>query len=64
MLKPNQLKEKLRQGLLAFPVTPFTNDNLFDKLRFKQHINYLLSHEPSAIFVGGGTGEFFSLSLE
>ena len=64
MLTPNQLKEKLRQGLLAFPVTPFTNDNLFDKLRFKQHINYLLSHKPSAIFVGGGTGEFFSLSLE
>ena len=58
------MKEKLRQGLLAFPVTPFTNDNLFDKLRFKQHINYLLSHKPSAIFVGGGTGEFFSLSLE
>ena len=64
MLTPNQLKEKLRQGLLAFPVTPFTNDNLFDKLRFKQHINYLLSHKPSAIFVGSGTGEFFSLSLE
>ena len=64
MLTPNQLKEKLRQGLLAFPVTPFTNDNLFDKLRFKQHINYLLSYKPAAIFVGGGTGEFFSLSLE
>jgi len=64
MLTPNQLKEKLRQGLLAFPVTPFTNDNLFDKLRFKQHINYLLSYKPAAIFVGGGTGEFFSLSHE
>jgi len=64
MLAPNQLKETLKQGLLAFPVTPFTNDNLFDKLRFKQHINYLLSYKPAAIFVGGGTGEFFSLSLE
>ncbi len=62
-ISPIELKESV-QGLLSFPVTPFTPDGGPDLVRYREHIRYMLSHQPGALFVCGGTGEFFSLNLD
>jgi len=51
------------QGLLSFPVTPFTPANAIDLPRFRAHIQYMAGHHPAGLFVCGGTGEFYSLNL-
>lgn len=59
---PSELRERLR-GLLAFPVTPFTESNEVDIERYRSHLQFILAAAPAALFVCGGTGEFFSLGL-
>ncbi|SEG92054.1 5-dehydro-4-deoxyglucarate dehydratase [Nonomuraea solani] len=49
-------------GLLAFPVTPFTESGEVDLSRFRTHLTDVLATEPSAIFVACGTGELASLT--
>lgn len=51
------------EGLLSFPVTPFTAAGEPDLPRYKEHVEYMMSHRPGALFVCGGTGEYFSLGL-
>jgi 5-dehydro-4-deoxyglucarate dehydratase len=51
------------QGLLSFPVTPFTPANEVDLPRFREHIRYMAGQNPAGLFVCGGTGEFYSLDL-
>ena len=36
----------------------------FDEVPFRAHIDYLLNFNPAALFVAGGAGEFFSLTLD
>jgi 5-dehydro-4-deoxyglucarate dehydratase len=55
-----QLRAQL-QGLFAFPVTPFTETGEVDLPRYRDHLHYLIDSKPAALFVCGGTGEFFSL---
>jgi 5-dehydro-4-deoxyglucarate dehydratase len=55
---PEELRAQL-QGLLSFPVTPFTNNGELDLQRFGEHLQYLISSKPYGLFVCGGTGEFF-----
>lgn len=58
------LAEALTDGLLAFPLTPFTADGehvAHDVLG--THIGRLLDAGPSAVFVACGTGEFTALGL-
>src|SRR5215472_14434729 len=62
-LSPTELAKKIGEGLLSFPVTHFTNDFAFDEPRYREHISWLLDHNPSGLFAAGGTGEFFSLAL-
>ena len=50
-------------GLLAFPLTPFTADDEVDFAAFAVHLETLLAHNPSAVFVACGTGEFTGLSV-
>ena len=57
-----ELREKL-QGLFAFSVTPFTATIEIDLPRFREQIQYLAAALPAAVFICGGTGEFFSLGL-
>ncbi|HVC82047.1 MAG TPA: 5-dehydro-4-deoxyglucarate dehydratase [Chloroflexota bacterium] len=59
-LPPRQLQAQLR-GLLSFPVTPFTPDDTIDLRRYREHLRYMVEGRPDALFVCGGTGEFFSL---
>lgn len=62
-LSPTELAKKIGEGLLSFPVTHFTPDFAFDEPRYREHISWLLDHNPAGLFAAGGTGEFFSLAL-
>jgi 5-dehydro-4-deoxyglucarate dehydratase len=61
---PDEFKKKIGAGLLSFPVTHFTDDYAFDEDGYRRHIEWLLEHGPAGLFAAGGTGEFFSLTLE
>jgi 5-dehydro-4-deoxyglucarate dehydratase len=50
-------------GLLAFPLTPFTRADEVDLAALTAHLEALLAHQPSALFVACGTGEFTGLSV-
>lgn len=52
------------QGLLSFPLTPFTADDEVDLEAFADHLERQIKHEPSALFVACGTGEFTALSTD
>jgi len=58
------IKNALGDGLLSFPVTDFDSKGDFDEKGFKDRVEWFMEHEISAVFVAGGTGEFFSLSKE
>lgn len=60
---PHELATQI-QGLLSFPVTPFTPDNEIDLPRFREHIDYMINGSPRTLFVCGGTGEYYSLDIE
>ena len=49
-------------GLLAFPLTPFTDDLELDLDAFAEHVEGHLAAGAGALFVGCGTGEFSALS--
>lgn len=59
-------------GLLAFPLTPFTPQDAFDRDVFARHVEQQLEARcevggvstPSAWFVACGTGEYGSLSIQ
>ena len=59
---PGARKEN-RRRLLSFPVTHFTQDFAFDEGPYREHIEWLLKHDPAGLFAAGGTGEFFSLTM-
>ena len=60
---PEELRSQLR-GLFAFPITPFAVNNEPDVPRYREHLRYTINAQPAAVFVCGGTGEFFSLDLD
>src|SRR2546423_13466971 len=51
-------------GLLFFPVTPFSPGGEVDLGVYRQHLKGRLEAGPAAIFACCGTGEFFSLGLD
>jgi 5-dehydro-4-deoxyglucarate dehydratase len=60
---PQELQARL-QGLFAFVVTPFTEDNQINIDTYRAFLGDMLTHKPAALFVCGGTGEFVSLDLK
>jgi 5-dehydro-4-deoxyglucarate dehydratase len=58
------MARQVGSGLLSFPVTHFDHQLEFDEAAFRAHISWLLGYKPAALFAPGGTGEFFSLTLE
>lgn len=60
---PEELPSRI-QGLLSFPVSPMTGARGIDVQRFREHLHYLIAAKAGTLFVCGGTGEFFSLSLD
>ncbi len=63
-MTPAEMAKKIGEGLLSFPVTHFTRDFAFDEGPYRQHIAWLLEHAAAGLFAAGGTGEFFSLTLD
>ena len=51
-------------GVLFFPVTPFTADGSVDVELLKEHIGSRLPFGPGGVFPACGTGEFHALSIE
>ncbi len=54
----------LPTGILGFPITPFKQNNLIDEQALETNIRFLLDEGLHAIFIGCGSGEFQSLSME
>ena len=59
-----RIVKALNDGLLSFPVTDMDENSRFSPSTFADRLESFLEHKVSAIFVAGGTGEFFSLSRE
>lgn len=57
-----KVKDALSNGLLSFPITDMNKEGNFNESAYKGRVSWFLEHEISAVFVAGGTGEFFSLS--
>ena len=63
-MTPQQMAHRVGEGLLSFPVTHFNEQYDFIEPLYRRHIAWLLDHRPAALFAAGGTGEFFSLTLD
>lgn len=63
-LLANNIKSALSDGLLSFPVTDMGPEGAFDPHSYANRIEWLLTYPISALFIAGGTGEFFSLSAQ
>jgi 5-dehydro-4-deoxyglucarate dehydratase len=63
-MSPEEFAKKIGAGLLSFPVTHFTDSCVFNGGAYREHIEWLLEHKPAGLFAAGGTGEFFSLTLD
>jgi len=64
MFTPQDLKQILSSGLLSFPITDFDVDGNFVSRPYADRLEWLAPYGASALFVAGGTGEFFSLTPE
>jgi 5-dehydro-4-deoxyglucarate dehydratase len=61
-MTPQELKLTLSSGLLSFPVTDFDAQGNFRSHSYIERLNWLAPYGATALFVAGGTGEFFSLT--
>lgn len=61
-MQHKELRTRIASGLLSFPVSPYRPDYSLDEARFSQHVSWLSGYGAAALFVAGGTGEFFSLT--
>jgi len=59
-----ELQQALSNGLLAFPVTDMDKRDDFASESYARRIDWFLTYDIAALFVAGGTGEFFSLSVD
>ncbi|GAB3443207.1 5-dehydro-4-deoxyglucarate dehydratase [Actinophytocola sediminis] len=63
LLPPDVLADRLRSGLLSFPVTHFDADLQFDEVRYREHLAWQAGFDIAGLFAAGGTGEGFSLTV-
>jgi 5-dehydro-4-deoxyglucarate dehydratase len=63
-MNPQELKSILSAGLLSFPVTDFNAQGDFNRAGYIKRLEWLAPYGATALFVAGGTGEFFSLTPE
>ncbi|RYE89708.1 MAG: 5-dehydro-4-deoxyglucarate dehydratase, partial [Oxalobacteraceae bacterium] len=64
MFTPQDLKQILSSGLLSFPITDFDAQGDFVPSTYADRLEWLAPYGATALFVAGGTGEFFSLTPE
>ena len=63
-MDPKALAAQIGSGLLSFPVTHFRANDTFHESSYREHIAWLNEYSPAGLFAAGGTGEFFSLTLD
>ena len=63
-LEFQKVRKALSDGLLSFPITDMDSKGDFQESTYIGRLKWFMEHEISAIFVAGGTGEFFSLSKQ
>jgi 5-dehydro-4-deoxyglucarate dehydratase len=61
---PADLIPALGRGLLSFPVTFFDKSGAFHQERYRAHVSKQGRAGAAGLFAAGGTGEFFSLTLD
>jgi 5-dehydro-4-deoxyglucarate dehydratase len=59
-----KIVKALSDGLLSFPITDLDSNGEFNATTFTERLETFVNYEVSAVFVAGGTGEFFSLSKQ
>lgn len=64
MFTPQDVKHILSSGLLSFPITDFDAQGDFEPVGYAKRLEWLAPYGATALFVAGGTGEFFSLTPE
>jgi 5-dehydro-4-deoxyglucarate dehydratase len=64
MMSPQHLKTVISSGLLSFPLTDFDSQLEFDANAYAARLEWLMPYGATALFVAGGTGEFFSLTMD
>jgi len=64
MISCQELKEIMNDGLLSFPVTDFDANGDFDAKGYQARLEWLMPYGARALFAAGGTGEYFSLTLD
>ena len=62
-MNPSELRSKLK-SVIAFPITPFSDDLSLDLDGLRDNLEKLLAHPVSAVVAAGGTGELYSLTPE
>lgn len=63
-LSPQNAASAIREGVLAFPASPFGADGALDEKHFEAHVAELAGYGPAALVPAAGAGEFFSLDME
>ncbi|TAP28274.1 5-dehydro-4-deoxyglucarate dehydratase [Arthrobacter sp. S41] len=61
---PSELANKLKDGLLSFPVTAFDENLEIDEANYRKHLAWQSSFDVAGLFAAGGTGEGFTLTPE
>jgi 5-dehydro-4-deoxyglucarate dehydratase len=60
-MQPAELRTRL-QGVISFPITPFTKELSLDVEGSRRNLRSLLKHPICAVVAAAGTGELYSLS--
>ncbi|ANG64356.1 5-dehydro-4-deoxyglucarate dehydratase [Marinobacterium aestuarii] len=63
-LSVERIRQSLSDGLLSFPITDLDANGKFDAATYRERIEWFVQQGVSSVFVAGGTGEFFSLSMD
>jgi 5-dehydro-4-deoxyglucarate dehydratase len=63
MLPLDVLRDRIAEGIMAFPATPFAADGSLDESCHAAHVGFLAQQQPTALVAAGGAGEIFSLTL-
>jgi 5-dehydro-4-deoxyglucarate dehydratase len=63
-MTPAELRQTISRGLLSFPVTDFDAQGDFRRNTYAERLEWLAPFGATALFAAGGTGEFFSLTLD
>lgn len=60
-MSPAELRSRL-EGVIAFPVTPFTSQLELDLPALRENVEFMLAGGIHALVAAGGTGELYSLT--